>query len=148
MPVQRVCRGLVTTEDVIDFIAREDLFRGGAMDIQTFKRTFFPLYYQVEEGYPSDPEDLPEAGSLEAKLSRLEGLIKEKFANNWTSVRKAFLDLDNDFDGFVTAEDILRYFGKEEIDFRDLVKLIADKDCKKEGRISYTDFSKWLGGVI
>jgi Ca2+-binding EF-hand superfamily protein len=60
----------------------------------------------------------------------LEDLIKVKFANNWTSVRKAFLDLDSDYDGFVTVEDILRYFGSEdkELDFKDLTKLIVDKD--------------------
>ena len=46
------------------------------------------------------------------------------------SVRKAFLDLDSDYDGFVTVEDILRYFGSEDkdLDFKDLTKLIFDKD--------------------
>lgn len=49
-----------------------------------------------------------------------------KFANNWVSVRKAFLDLDTDYDGFVTVEDLIRFFGSEnkEIDFNDLKKLI------------------------
>jgi Ca2+-binding EF-hand superfamily protein len=77
-------------------------------------------------------------------------LIKIKLANNWVSVRKAFLDLDSDYDGYVTVEDILRVLGGEdkELDFKDLTKLIADKDQKKQGKISYTDFSKWLGGVI
>lgn len=78
-------------------------------------------------------------------------MIKDKFANNWVSVRKAFLDLDTDYDGFVTVEDILRYFGTEgnkEFDFRDLKKLIMDKDSKRQGKISYADFSKWMGGVI
>lgn len=67
---------------------------------------------------------------IQHKLQNLEDLIKVKFANNWTSVRKAFLDLDSDFDGFITVEDILRYFGSEdkELDFKDLTKLIGDKD--------------------
>jgi len=68
-------------------------------------------------------------------LARLETMIKDKFANNWVSVRKAFLDLDTDYDGYVTVEDILRYFGtegtKKEFDFRDLKKLIVDKDSKR-----------------
>lgn len=66
------------------------------------------------------------------------------------SVRKAFLDIDTDYDGFITVEDILRVLGGEdkELDFTDLNKLISDKDHKKKGKISYTDFSKWLGGVI
>ena len=47
------------------------------------------------------------------KLNKLENMIKDKFANNWVSVRKAFLDLDTDYDGYVTVEDILRYFSNE-----------------------------------
>jgi Ca2+-binding EF-hand superfamily protein len=87
---------------------------------------------------------------IQQRLHNLEELIKVKFANNWTSVRKAFLDLDSDYDGFVTVEDILRYFGSEdkELDFKDLTKLIVDKDQKRQGRINYTDFSKWMGGEI
>jgi Ca2+-binding EF-hand superfamily protein len=66
------------------------------------------------------------------------------------SVRKAFLDLDTDYDGYVTVDDILRFFGGEdkELDFKDLTKLIIDKDNKKQGKINYTDFSKWVGGEI
>jgi Ca2+-binding EF-hand superfamily protein len=77
-------------------------------------------------------------------------LIKDKLASNWVSVRKAFLDLDTDYDGYVTVEDILRVLGSDDkdVDFNDLAKLIKDKDKKRQGKISYTDFSKWLGGVI
>jgi hypothetical protein len=44
----------------------------------------------------------------------------------------------------------LRYFGSDnkEFDFKDLSKLIIDKDSKRQGKISYADFSKWMGGVI
>jgi len=85
-----------------------------------------------------------------SKLANLENLIKKKFANNWISVRKAFLDLDTDYDGYVTVEDILRFCGgdSKEFDFKDLKKLITDKDHKRMGKISYADFSKWMGGVI
>ena len=51
--------------------------------------------------------------AIVSKLSKLENLIKDRFSNNWVSVRKAFLDLDTDYDGFVTVEDILRYLGSE-----------------------------------
>lgn len=76
--------------------------------------------------------------------------MKNKFANNWVSVRRAFLDLDIDHDGFVTAEDIMRFFGdsNKEIDFNDLIKLMHEKDSNKLGRLSYADFSKWMGVVI
>lgn len=76
--------------------------------------------------------------------------MKYKFTNNWVSVRRAFLDLDYDHDGYVTGEDILRYFGaaNKEIDLNDLLKLIKEKDNKKKGKLSYADFSKWLGVAI
>lgn len=45
------------------------------------------------------------------RLKKLEKLLKERFSNNWDSVRKAFLGLDTDYDGYITVEDILRYFG-------------------------------------
>ena len=67
------------------------------------------------------------------KLNKLESQIKDKLANNWVSVRKAFLDLDTDYDGFVTVEDILRILGGDDkdLDYNDLSKLIIDKDQKR-----------------
>jgi len=76
-------------------------------------------------------------------------MIKQKFANNYVSVREAFLHLDADYDGFITVEDILRHFKPEDkIEYQDLKKLMIDKDAKREGKIGYTDFSRWLGGSI
>ena len=75
-------------------------------------------------------------------------------------MRKAFLGLDTDYDGFITVEDILRNFGdqttgqnKEKIrgsgiNFNDLKKLIMEKDSTKRGKLGYTDFSKWVGNCI
>jgi Ca2+-binding EF-hand superfamily protein len=70
--------------------------------------------------------------------------LKEKFSNNWDSVRKAFLGLDTDYDGFITVEDILRNFGGGQsngaakntnetnssgsFNFNDLKKLMIEKD--------------------
>jgi hypothetical protein len=69
--------------------------------------------------------------------------LKEKFSNNWDSVRKAFLGLDTDYDGFITVEDILRNFGGQtqgpsknnnetnssgSFNFNDLKKLMMEKD--------------------
>ena len=46
-------------------------------------------------------------------------------------------------------EDILKYFANEtDLNYNDLKKLLQDKDSKKEGRLSYMDFSKWLGSAI
>ncbi|CDW71853.1 ef-hand calcium-binding domain-containing protein 6-like [Stylonychia lemnae] len=135
------------------------------MDFETFKKSYFPQLFHVKDDNQSEDEhddlqklkqgvsqNTDQEQSLFNKLTKLETMIKDKFANNWVSVRKAFLDLDTDYDGFVTVEDILRYFGnegtKKEFDFRDLKKLIVDKDSKRLGKISYADFSKWMGGVI
>jgi hypothetical protein len=75
-------------------------------------------------------------------------------------VRKAFLGLDTDYDGFITVEDILRNFGDQTtgqnkdkirgsgINFNDLKKLIMEKDSTKRGKLGYTDFSKWVGNCI
>jgi len=61
--------------------------------------------------------------------------LKDKFSNNWESVRKAFLALDSDYDGYITVEDILRHFGQEgRVNYNDLKKIVIDKDSKKEGK--------------
>jgi len=44
---------------------------------------------------------------------QVKSFLKDKFSKNWISVRKAFLDLDSDYDGFITVDDIIRYFGTE-----------------------------------
>lgn len=83
------------------------------------------------------------------RLKNLEAILKEKFSKNWESVRKAFLDLDGDYDGFITVEDILRHFGQDkDLNYNDLKKIITDKDSKKIGKIGYSDFSKWVGNTI
>ena len=75
-------------------------------------------------------------------------MLKQKFANNFTSVKKAFLALDITRDGFIQEEEILRFVGALELDYNDLKKLIMDNDSSKMGRLSYGDFCKWLGGAI
>lgn len=80
---------------------------------------------------------------------KLENKLKMKFSNCYESVRKAFLALDTDYDGYITVEDILKYFGNEtDLNYNELKKLMIDKDSKKLGKINYSDFSKWLGNAI
>ena len=57
--------------------------------------------------------------------------------------------LDQDYDGFITVEDILKYFGNEkDLNYKDLCKLIISKDSDKKGKLNYMTFSKWLGNSI
>jgi hypothetical protein len=86
---------------------------------------------------------------IKQRLLKLENKLKTKFSNCYESVRKAFLALDTDYDGYITVEDILKYFGNDtELNYSELKKLLIDKDSKKVGRIGYSDFSKWLGNAI
>jgi len=41
----------------------------------------------------------------------MELLLKEKLSSNWVSVRKSFLDIDTDYDGFIGAEDFAKLIG-------------------------------------
>jgi len=86
---------------------------------------------------------------MRERLIQLETKLKIKFSNCFESVRKAFLALDQDYDGFITVEDLLKYLGNEtDLNYNDLIKLMMDKDSTKQGRINYSDFSKWLGSAI
>jgi Ca2+-binding EF-hand superfamily protein len=93
------------------------------------------------------------------RLKKLEKVLREKLSNNWDSVRKAFLGLDTDYDGYITVEDILRNFGNSSgpafnggaganFNFNDLQKILIEKDSTGQGRIGYADFSKWVGNSI
>lgn len=132
------------------------------LSFDNFKKNFFPHLYLVQED-KDDADDLKamnfrqqvdsksgqDTKMLEERLVKLEKKLKEKFSNCYESVRKAFLALDTDYDGYITVEDILKYFGNEkDLNYNDLKKLMIDKDSKKQGRIGYSDFSKWLGNAI
>ena len=58
----------------------------------------------------------------------LDKKICRKFQTVWISVRRAFLELDDNRDGIIEAEDIARYFGDEDaVDIVDLRKLLWEK---------------------
>jgi len=50
---------------------------------------------------------------IKKRLAKLEEHLKTKFSNCYESVRKAFLALDTDYDGYITVEDILKYLLKQ-----------------------------------
>jgi hypothetical protein len=98
--------------------------------------------------------------TVASRLIEMDRRLKNKFSNLWVSVRKAFLDLDSDKDGYVVAEDIQRYFGDEDnLDMVDLRRLMKEKQgtitCEQEhkenrtsGALSCHDFTNWVGEAI
>jgi len=64
------------------------------------------------------------------RIRAIESAIRTKFANNWTSVRKAFLDVDQDYDGFINAEDIAKFYGAN-VDFKDIQTMLKNRDSKR-----------------
>ena len=115
------------------------------MEFDTFKKYFFPHLYLVQDdvddaddkaAYQNKRELLKNLENqpkiIEDRVVKLETKLKTKFSNCFESVRKAFLALDTDYDGIITVEDILKYFGNEtDLNYNDLKKLINDKDSKK-----------------
>ena len=121
------------------------------MIFDSFKKTFFAHLHQTfdiielmrgdedneEEGKASS-RVIHNADVVKQRLKKLETFLKEKFTNTWVSVRKAFLDLDIDHDGYISAEDIIRYFGTDNaFSFQELKMLLQVRDSNKRGYLSY-----------
>ena len=81
----------------------------------------------------------------------MEAEIKAKLAFNYNSVRKAFLELDDTHDGYISAEELARFLGatnRSNFDFTlmEILVKMNTKGMKKE--ISYNDFCTWFGSSI
>lgn len=89
---------------------------------------------------------------MTSKMSEVENVIKERLKSNWISVRKAFLDLDDDQDGFLIPEDFSKLIGgssgQSKYDFNLIKMLIKFKNKSKQAKLNYHDFSIWLGEYI
>jgi len=129
----------------------------GRLNFEIFKKTFFPQNKMGEENedhedvnYEKLEDDKTKADFVISEMKKIEELLRQKFSNNWVSIRKAFLDIDMDYDGFITAEDIARQFGKDnqKLDFRILRTLIRNRDSRRKGKIDFKDFCRWMGGAI
>lgn len=109
---------------------------------------FFP---HLHHSFNLRDAEVSKVESAEERKKRLEAFVKEKFTKTWVSVKKAFLDLDADHDGFITHEDLIRYFraGEEGFLYEDLRTLLMQKDFSgSQGRLNYKDFSRWVGNYI
>lgn len=151
-----------TREEIHEFFESESYFKrrgNGTMDYETFKKIFFPKRsgdeaddneMEEELKFDAKDDDLMKSDIIAKRMMKIEMQIKERFSNNWTSVRKAFLDMDKDYDGFINSEDIATYFGKgdKKLDYRDLRMLIKNRDSKRRGLIDFKDFCRWMGNSI
>jgi Ca2+-binding EF-hand superfamily protein len=55
---------------------------------------------------------------MKKEMRDLENKIRIKLKNDYTSVRKAFLNLDRDRDGFIEPTEIIRSYGNSiDIDY-------------------------------
>ena len=149
-------------DEVKQLFEYEKLFErapNGRMNFELFKKFFFPNRIAGGNIDEAQDDELNIDNNLDEKtksdivvkrMKKIENLLKEKFSNNWVSIRKAFLDIDMDYDGYITAEDIARQFGKDnqKLDFHDLRTLIKNRDSKRKGKIDFKDFCKWMGGAI
>ena len=102
-----------STEEISEFFKQERVFQqraDGTLDFELFKKTFFPsrdinggnkakVDEDVEERQKNDDllglkDDKKSTQVVSERIRVIENAIRGKFANNWTSVRKAFLDVD------------------------------------------------------
>ena len=87
-------------------------------------------------------------------MRALENNIRIRLQNDYTSVRKAFLDLDLDRDGFIEPTEIIRLYGHSFDIQYDLLEAIFQRNClsgkiqESKTSINYSDFSRWLGPAI
>lgn len=143
-----------TVDEMKEFFRKEKFFktRGESgevgMDYEFFKKTFFS-FRDATGGHTADQEHVDKAERIKndelltmnnkssnlkitEKLQAIENAIRKKFANNYTSVRKAFLDTDTDYDGYLTAEDMAKFYGAP-VDFKDMQLLLQNRDSRRQG---------------
>ena len=91
------------------------------------------------------------AADMKKRLEDLNDKICRKIANNFTSVNKAFLTIDQDHDGLINPKDIVSLYGTHiQMEYSDLLKIFEGISSKKDGSgcVNYSDFSRWIGNKI
>jgi hypothetical protein len=103
---------------------------GNTMTYQVFKKSFFPqMCHAQADDRDGDDLDSQHEGArnhifdqatnhrdeqprkVKQRMLEIERKLRIKLSNNYDSVRKAFLAMDSDHDGFITIEDFMRLFG-------------------------------------
>ena len=74
-----------------------------------------------------------------------------KMTTNFTSVRRAWLELDDSHKGYITVEELAKYLGggiKLNFDYSLLEILVKMRTKNLQSRIDYRDFCTWFGNCI
>ena len=85
------------------------------------------------------------------QVKKLETQLKAKLSVDFNSVRKAFLAIDDNHIGYITAESLAKYLGatkQKNFDFTLLEILIKLHTKGLKTRVNYNDFCAWLGNAI
>ena len=91
---------------------------------------------------------------MQKKLTEIEMELKKKIHINFNNVRKAFLELDENSDGWIEGEDLAKYLKNitlgdaEKLDYSQLELLIKLRCNQTSTRINYNSFCAWLGDAI
>ena len=86
---------------------------------------------------------------MEDRLRKVEELLKEKLLVNYKSARKAFLELDSNFDGLIEAKELaMRLMNTTSLAEGDLKMLFKLKSSRADGKLTFQDFITWFGPVI
>lgn len=96
------------------------------------------------------------SGSLKSQkvaeqVKKLDVALKAKVSTDFTSVRRAFLAIDDNHRGYITAETLAKYLGatkQKNFDFTLLEILIKLNTKGLKTRVNYNDFVSWLGNSI
>ena len=84
-------------------------------------------------------------------VKKLDAELQKRLSNNFVSVRKAFLDLDEDHKGYITPEQLAKLLGatkRSNFDFSMLEILTKLKTKGMKTQINYNDFCAWFGNAI
>jgi hypothetical protein len=107
-------------DDIKAFFELNNVFKDGIeLSFQKFRQFFFP--HVTIAGFDSKPDIKVNYGpdydaaawqlEMKKEMRVLENKIRIKLKNEFTSVRKAFLTLDRDRNGFIEPTEIIKMYG-------------------------------------
>lgn len=144
-----------TDEEIKDYMNRHNLIASdGKLDKAAMARTYYGHHFRNNFETPGlvsavlkqqEEQNLNEESMhkinnvVSERLKRIENVIKTKLSSNWDQIRKAFLDIDTDYDGFVTVNNLtdLCYGAFDLEEMKMLMK------CRGSGKDYKIDFKKF-----